>query len=93
MPHTPSAKKAMRQSAKRRARNRAGMRDVKEQLKKFQGTAQEGSVDQLRAEYNLAAKRLDKAAAKRIIHPNLAARKKAQLARVINEKAKGGAAK
>ena len=35
----------------------------------------------------LTVKRLDKAAHKRIIHPNAAARKKSQLARLIHAKA------
>ena len=34
-----------------------------------------------------ASKKLDKAAAKGVIHPNLAARKKSQLARKINQRA------
>ena len=37
-------------------------------------------------EVRKAAKTLDKAAAKRVIHPNLAARKKSQLARMLNAK-------
>ncbi len=93
MPHTPSAKKRLRQYAKRRQRNRVGMKDIKDQLKKFSATATEGTVEQLRAEYKLAAKKLDKAASKRLVHPNLAARKKSQLARQLLAKEKGGAAK
>ena len=45
--------------------------------------AKDGTTDQLGQEYNKAAKLLDKAAAKRVIHPNLAARKKSQLARLL----------
>lgn len=92
MPHTPSAKKRLRQNVKRRQRNRTGMKDYKEQIKKFQATATEGTTEQMRAEYNLAAKKLDKAAAQRIVHPNLAARKKSQLARVLRDKVKGSPA-
>jgi small subunit ribosomal protein S20 len=85
MPHTRSAKKNLRKSEKRRLHNRAVKRDIKTQIKGFLA-ALDGPVDQLQKEYNLAAKKLDKAAAKRVVHPNLAARKKAQLARQLREK-------
>jgi small subunit ribosomal protein S20 len=90
MPHTSSAKKRLRQNSKRRARNRATKKGIKVQIKKFLAAAKEGSVEQLRQEYNLAAKRLDKAAGKRVIHPNLAARKKSQLARLMQARAGAG---
>jgi small subunit ribosomal protein S20 len=86
MPHTSSAKKRLRQNEKRRLHNRAIKKAVKTQIKKLEAIATEGSVEQLRQEYNLAAKKLDKAAAKRVVHPNLAARKKSQLARLLNQK-------
>ena len=92
MPHTPSAKKHLRKSLKRRLHNRAVIKDIKLQLKKFTATAASGSVEQLQAEYKVAAKKLDKAAARRVVHPNLAARKKSQLARVLHAKSKAGAA-
>jgi small subunit ribosomal protein S20 len=85
MPHTRSAKKNLRKSEKRRLHNRAVKRTIKTHLKRFLA-ALEGPIDQLKTEYNLAAKQLDKAAAKRIIHPNLAARKKSQLARKLQAK-------
>jgi small subunit ribosomal protein S20 len=85
MPHTHSAKKNLRKSEKRRLHNRAVKKDLKSHLKQFLA-AVEGPVETLRKEYDLAAKKLDKAAAKRIIHPNMAARKKSQLARKLNAK-------
>jgi small subunit ribosomal protein S20 len=90
MPHTHSAKKRLRQNLKRRAHNRAVLRDVKEQIKQVLETSKQGSVDDLRKELNLAAKKLDKAAARRVIHRNRAARKKSQLARLLNEKEAAG---
>ena len=92
MPHTRSARKNLRKAEKRRLFNRAVLRDVKLQIKKFAETAETGTVDQLKAEYNTAAKELDKAASANVIHRNLAARKKSQLARKVNAKAKGKAA-
>jgi small subunit ribosomal protein S20 len=85
MPHTKSAKKHQRQSEKRRLHNRAVKKALRTQIKRFE-EAVEGTVEELRQHYNLAAKKLDKAAAKRIIHPNLAARKKSQLARALHQK-------
>jgi small subunit ribosomal protein S20 len=85
MPHTRSAKKNLRKSEKRRLRNRAAKSAIKTQLKRFDA-AVGGPIESLRKEYNLAAKKLDKAAAKGIIHRNLAARKKSQLARKLHEK-------
>ena len=44
--------------------------------------------DQKRRDRNRAVKKLDKAAARRVIHPNAAARKKSQLARQLAAPAK-----
>jgi small subunit ribosomal protein S20 len=90
MPHTKSAKKSLRQNEKRRLRNRATKSAIKTQIKRVLAAAKEGNVDQLRQEYNLAAKKLDKAAARRVVHPNLAARKKSQLARLLHAKETAG---
>ncbi len=86
MPHTRSAKKNQRKTDKRRMRNRATLKALKTQIKKVMTAAKGGTVDDLRTEYNAVAKRLDKAAAKRVIHPNMAARKKSQLARLLHQK-------
>ena len=86
MPHTRNAKKSLRKNEKRRLLNRAAKSAIKTQIKKFASVAEEGKVEDLRKEYNLAARKLDKAAAKRVIHPNLAGRKKSQLARLLREK-------
>jgi small subunit ribosomal protein S20 len=87
MPHTKSAKKSLRKSEKRRLHNRATMKTLKKQIKSLLEVVKTGTVEEARAEYNKTAKKLDKAAAKRVIHPNLAARKKSQLQRKVNAKA------
>jgi small subunit ribosomal protein S20 len=86
MPHTSSAKKRLRQTEKRTLHNRAIKKSIKTQIKRVLA-AKDAPIEQLQTEYKLAAKKLDKAAAKRVIHPNLAARKKSQLARLLNKKA------
>lgn len=87
MPHTRSAAKSLRQTEKRRQRNRATKKAIKTQIKKLKEVMASGQPDQVRTEFNLLARKLDKAAARRIVHPNLAARKKSQLARLIQAKA------
>lgn len=88
MPHTKSAEKRLRQNEKRRLHNKAVLRALKKQVKKFLAAAEAGPGEGTAAEFKLAVKKLDKAAAKRIIHPNAAARKKSQLAAVLNEAVK-----
>ena len=90
MPHTKSAKKNLRKSEKNRLRNRATKRTIKTHLGRFD-EALTGTLEQAQTEYNLAVKKLDKAAARRVIHPNLAARKKSQLARALQKKKAGQA--
>jgi small subunit ribosomal protein S20 len=90
MPHTSTAKKRLRQGKKRRLHNRSVKKDIKTHLRNFD-TALNGPIEELRKAYIAAAKKLDKAAAKRVVHPNLAARKKSQLARALHQKS--GAAK
>ena len=89
MAHTKSAEKRMRQDEKRRLRNRQTKKAIKVQTKKVLALVKSGSADDLRQEVVLAIKKLDKAAARRILHPNTAARKKSQLARLLHKKAGG----
>jgi len=87
-----SAKKRIRQNAKRRLRNRARTSAVKTQIKTFLGVAKEAAdLEQIDKEYRLAQKKIDKLTAKGVIHKNTAARKKSQLSRKVNAiKAKAG---
>jgi small subunit ribosomal protein S20 len=88
MPHLKSAKKRMRQTLKRRDHNRAVKKALKKQLKTVFEIAGDKAADAeaIKKEVTAAVKKLDKAAAKRVIHPNLAARKKSQIARLINSR-------
>jgi small subunit ribosomal protein S20 len=85
MPHTRSAKKNDRKTEKRRLHNRTVKKAVKTQIKRFQA-ALEGPIEELRTQFSLACKKLDKAAAKQILHRNMAARKKSQLARALHSR-------
>jgi small subunit ribosomal protein S20 len=76
-----SQKKRNIQNAKRAARNKAVRSELKTRVKKAVATI--GTEEN--AEYvRLAVKRLDMAAAKGIIHPNQAARRKSRLMKKIN---------
>jgi small subunit ribosomal protein S20 len=83
MPHTSSAKKSLRQDEKRRIRNRTAKKAIRVQIRTFTSAL---GTDSAAAEFKAAIRKLDKAAAKRVIHPNAAARKKSQLARQLAAK-------
>jgi small subunit ribosomal protein S20 len=76
-----SQKKRILTNAKRAARNKA----VKSELRTRVKTAVTTVGTEANAEHvRLAIKRLDKAAAKGIIHPNQAARRKSRLMKSVN---------
>ena len=84
MPNTSSAKKALRQNAKRRLHNRSRMSALRTAVKKVRKLAAEGDdATATKAAFQFACKRLDQAAAKNLIHKNAAARTKSRLARVV----------
>jgi small subunit ribosomal protein S20 len=91
MPHTRSAKKNVRKTEQRRLRTRAVKSAIKTHIKKFEQIVSTGPADQAQAEFKLTIRKLDKAAAKRVIHPNQAARKKSQLAKLLQGKTKPAA--
>lgn len=80
MPNTKSAAKRLRQNIKRRLRNRSVKRAVKTQCHKVVAAIEQGDAERAWAEFRLAVKKLDQAAAKGVIHRNAAARHKARLA-------------
>ena len=92
MPHTQSAKKHLRQTEKLRRYNRATKKTLKEHVKKFLEAVEGGTPEQKAAEFKAAVKKLDKAAARKVIHPNKAAHKKSQLAKMLNVKKEAPAA-
>jgi small subunit ribosomal protein S20 len=89
--HTKSAKKRHRQSLERRAKNRAIKSTIKTQVRKVRQAVAAGDTATAEKELRLAAKKLDRAGAKRSIHPNAAARTKSRLAHLIRAaKSSGG---
>lgn len=83
MPTTKSAKKRLRQSLEKRASNRATKSAVKTQVRKVRKAVEAGDIATAEAELKLASKKLDRAGAKRVIHPNAASRTKSRLSHLI----------
>ena len=94
MAHSLSAKKRIRQTAKRRARNRARKDVLKTQVKEFTAALGHSDVEKAKEVFRKTVQRLDKTAAKRTIHKNAASRKRSRLAKRLNAMiATGGAPK
>ena len=91
MPTTKSAKKRLRQSLERRATNRATKSSIKTQIRKVREAIAAGDLGKADTEFRTAAKKLDRAGVKRVIHPNAAARTKSRLQHLMKAaKAKAG---
>lgn len=83
MPNSASAKKRLRQSEVRKARNNSIKTAVRNQIKKVRAAVAEEDVEKSETEFRLATKRLDKAAARGVMHANAAARTKSRLSKAI----------
>lgn len=82
MPQTKQAKKALRQDTKRFAKNRLIKAALKTTIKKTRQSIEAGKVDETALRKTL--KDIDKAAQKRLIKKNAAARKKSRLVKKAN---------
>jgi small subunit ribosomal protein S20 len=82
MPNIKSAQKRMELSRKARERNRARRSELRTIVKKVRAAA---TAEEAQERIRQATALLDRAASKRLIHPNRAARIKSQLARRLNE--------
>jgi len=90
MPNNVNAEKALRQNIKRRLRNRAATATLRTAIKKVRVALAEPTSEAKAVEAVVldAVKRLDRAAAKGLIHKNAAARTKSRL--VTQQKRKLG---
>jgi small subunit ribosomal protein S20 len=82
--HSLSAKKRMRQNAKRRAQNRGRKRVIKEEVRAFESAL--AAQDKTKAAETLktAVKRICRTAARGTIHKNAASRKISRLQKKYN---------
>lgn len=90
MPVIKSAKKQMRQSAKKRARNFPVRSELKSTFKKALLMIHDGKFNEAKAFIGFVHSVIDKAAKKKIIHGKNADRKKSRIARELNLLEKGG---
>jgi small subunit ribosomal protein S20 len=82
VPKLKSAKKALRQTRTRTARNRAQRSALRTALKRVRDAK---TADGAATAYTAAVRQLDRAARKGLVHPNNAARHKSQLAAAVKK--------
>jgi small subunit ribosomal protein S20 len=76
--------KRNRQNEKRRLRNKSVKSALKTSVRKFNEAAATGDVEQATALLREAARKLDKAASKGVIHKNQAANRKSAIAKRLS---------
>ncbi|QDT34404.1 MULTISPECIES: 30S ribosomal protein S20 [Thalassoglobus] len=79
MPNSPNAKKALRQSEKRRLAKKPQRAALRTVLKKAREAVTADDQAAAESAFRLAVKKLDQAASKGLIHKNVAARTKSRL--------------
>jgi small subunit ribosomal protein S20 len=91
--HSLSAKKRVRQNAKKKIVNRARKSQVKTLTKQFEAAIAAGNVEAASEQLRTVSRKLDKTAATSTMHKRTAARKKGRLAKKLNAlKAKAASA-
>ena len=78
-----SALKQMRQSEKRKARNRKNVSQLKTQIKKLRTAVAEGNTEAAKKLLPETVGAIDKAAKKGVVHDNAASRYKSRLSRKV----------
>ena len=84
MAHHASAEKQMRQSVKRRARNRKNLSQLKTRVKMLRAAIATGDAEAAKKLLPQTVGEIDKAAKKGVVHDNAAARHKSRLTRKVN---------
>ena len=85
MPITKSAKKALKQSIKRRKRNLLRKNKIKETLKAINKFVEAKNYEEAKKLLPQFYKAVDKAAKSGILKKNTASRKKSKIARLVNK--------
>jgi small subunit ribosomal protein S20 len=81
MPNSPSAIKRLKQNVKRRLHNRITKKIIKTYTKRMMAAVSAKEFEKAEADFRLTTAKLDKAGARRVLHPNTAARRKSKLSR------------
>ncbi len=85
MPQSKSAQKQMRSAEKKRLRNRSVQSQAKTYITKAERLIFSGQLEAAQGVVAAAISTLDRAAEKKIIHPNNAARRKSRLMKKLNQ--------
>ena len=83
MPNIKSAKKRLRQSFKRRERNKMYVRRMKTEAKKVLEAVEEKNLEAAKEQLKVAMKYIERAAARGAIHKNEASRRISKIARKV----------
>ncbi len=83
MPNSASAEKRLRQNKVRQLRNRAVKSNVRGLVRRVRTAIATGDAAASQTAFQVAVKKLDQAAAKKVIHANKAARTKSRLAKAV----------
>jgi small subunit ribosomal protein S20 len=86
MPNIKQQERRVRTAARQRMENLRWRSTAKTLQKRFEQAVADGDEARIAAEHRALVAWLDKAAARRAIHPNRAARKKAQAARLVSSR-------
>jgi len=84
MPITKSAKKALRQNIRRRAKNLVYKKKMKDLIKKVRGLVGEKKIEEAKNLLPQVYKILDKSAKVGVIKKNTAGRKKSRITKLLN---------
>ena len=84
VPNTRSAEKRVRVTARRTLRNRMIRSRMKTAIRRYHAAVAEGNLEAATELFRKAVSQIDRAAAKGVIHPNQASRRKARLAARLN---------
>ncbi|WP_017536706.1 MULTISPECIES: 30S ribosomal protein S20 [Nocardiopsis] len=85
MANIKSQKKRIRQNEKARLRNRSVKSSLKTAVRRFRDAADAGNVEQAVVLQRAAARQLDKASSKGVIHKNQAANRKSAIAKRLEQ--------
>jgi small subunit ribosomal protein S20 len=83
MPNIKQQKKRVRTAARERLQNLRYRSGVKTLTKRLRAAVDEGDRARIESEHRELVRMIDRAAARRALHKNAAARKKAQAARLV----------
>jgi small subunit ribosomal protein S20 len=84
MPNIKQQKRRVRSAARQRVENLRYRSAAKTYFRRLEQAVAEGDKDRIATEHRELVRMLDRAAAKRALHPNKAARKKAQATKLLS---------